>query len=325
MPPDPTIRNNPDATCQAMQDAGLVIDRSEEVSDGPISPSDPTYLTACKSELWSSLEKQSKSTPGKTARIWSPLMVKTAADYAKKHGYEIVLTHSESFRGNTYQGLSINGTRIQMGLRSPHYDSLAHFELGLKHEAGHLFDNQIISSHCPELKGIISEPALTSDDGRKLIGSIITMLEKRVPLEKREFFNKGMKAVLGSVDQISEEDLPLVARELMEIFRYGEDAYLEEYNQIYLMDAYKHLKKPYMKPDSYLTITDGRGKKLPLEKLVQIAKIQESGMWDRFTKLAQFDRKSLAGVRSDDIAVLRLAMGAARSYIDEARSAPSPH
>ncbi len=66
-----------------------------------------------------------------------------------------------------------------------------------------------------------------------------------------------------------------------------------------------------MKPYSYRTITDGRGKKLPLEKLVQIAKIKESGMWDRFTNLAQFDRSSLTGVRSDDITVLHLVIGSA--------------
>lgn len=303
----PVTKARIQATCETMQELGLTIDRSQEFDDGPISSSDSGYLDYCQNELAEGAQRQKDKRPNQEPQIWSPLMMTTATNFAKSHGFElhIIPALHESDLGNV--PLSSCGHGINMGLAPTRiYASQRDFERGLRHEGGHIADNEYLRKKFPELAPLLSCVPMDPEETRPMIKKLLEIMTAALTPREAAEFQDYARQVIGPIEAIQVEDLANIAEVLFEAFRYGEEAYVQEVKDHYFWPEYRHFKK------------GGKSQKNnPLAEELQIARMQEGQVWEKFKKQPAFDPKSIRGINTQAVKFFRLSIKASHLFLQQ--------
>lgn len=303
----PVTKARIQATCETMQELGLTIDRSQEFDDGPISVTDSGYLDYCQNELAEGTQRQKNKRPNQEPQIWSPLMITTAANFAKSHGFKlhVIPTLHETDIGKT--ALSSCGHGINMGLAPARgYESQRDFERGLRHEGGHIADNQYLGKKFPELAPLLSCAPTDPEGARTIIKKLLEIMTAALTPKEAAEFQNFTRQVIGPIEAIQLEDLSNIAAVLLEALRYGEEAYIQEVKDHYFWPEYRHFKKG-----------GASQKNEPLAKELQIARMQEGQVWEKFKKQPAFDPKSMRDINTQAVKFFRLSIKASHLFLQQ--------
>lgn len=294
-------------TCRAIYRAGIPMnwcEYSPDLPGGYLLPEHPSFINACTF----SLEKTQKSiarSGNSSFTVWSPLLIQTAADFAKRH--HLKLEMSGGLCRDRKTPLGVLPDRIRMGLTAPLYFlNLDHFIFLLEHEEAHLKDDSLVTMAYPEmgriLLGDIGSLKELSHTVRKISEAYLKMFEDQIPEGERGLFRSLRKKVFGDLETLSRETLVELRMLLAEILRSGEEIFdpLFEAHIMRTVAPFNKKREDNKKP----TWTD----------LFIIASVQEAGLWEKFTRHKDFKPASMEVFDKESIRFFRMMLHAASRY-----------
>ncbi len=291
-----------------MRDLGLTIDRSQEFDNGPIKGTDPDYLDYCHDELVRSAQSQQEKWPHQEPQIWSPAMMTTAANFVKDRGFELHIIPALNENGQGGQPLSSCGHAINMGLAAIRiYETQRNFERGLRHEAGHIADNESLATKFPDLAPLLSCAPMDPAGTRTIIKKLLEIFMEALPAKEAAEFKGLVRDVIGDLEIVPLESLSGIASILFEALRYGEEAYVQEIKDHDFWPEYHQFKKG----------GENLKKNHPLLKELQIARMQEAGNWAQFKKEPSFDPKSVQDINKKAVRFFRMAIKASHRFLQQ--------
>ena len=282
------------------------------------------YMDHCQN-IFEDAKKYQRRVLKKEPDLPTASYVRKIGEFVKKHnlfahlnvrivGYDDPISHLELVWG--YRGFS-----ICVHPCAPAIGSGLLLIWGLGHEYGHARDIILILINMPEWIAKIEEGEVWYNPKyRELISTTIKLMRKGLSKLDQIEFDGLKKDVLGDLDSYDGKAIKLINIYLGEVFRAGEEI-LDERLEDVMMEGVGALKKTARSEDFYLkrSITNHRGERVDLWRLMLVATLQEAGLWEKFIQHPDYDPNSIRYIKPNHLNFFRLCIrGATRYFINTA-------
>lgn len=295
-------------TCHAIYGAGIPINWDDYDSPGLVNgyllPEHPQFVDSCVF-LLEETQKSIDRAGDPAIHTWSPFLIQTAADFARRHHLQLeLLGGMHPDRNNP---LGVLPGRIMMGLTAGLYAMTPErFQFLLEHEVAHLRDHAIVTTTYPEaaraINGQVPTLAELPSELRKTNRAYLKLFEAKISEKEKEFFRALQKKVFGDLENLPRERLAEIRVILAEVLRYGEEVYDPRFES-YILPTTTPFTKNRMaqrKPD--------------WSDFLIVASVQEAGLWKKFTKAEGFKPEFMKAFDPADIRFFRMMLRAASRY-----------
>lgn len=277
----------------------------------PIASSDE-YMDQCQ-KIFEDAKAFQRRVLKKKPKLPTAAHIRQIGKYATKHKLGVIIKGYDVLPGSA---LAMMGTMICVRPRNAFVVPLSRT---LDHEFGHVRDKRLIAAYAPALKSAMKKIKLSESEMRLYISTIMKLMREGLSQSDQLKYDKLRKEMLGDLDQYDARGIMLLIMCFAELFRAGEEILDERFESAVKDLSFGPLKKDGPTENYYRrrSITNHKGERVDLCRVLYAAMLQEAVLWERFTQLPDYDPNSIRYIQPNHLKFFRLCIrGATRYFIN---------